>query len=104
MQGGAGRDGVLPRSHRLTTPCDRTSASQPPQDERVNRSMRIQTVQIVTGLLAAVAFVIAFISSGVAIISLAFAVLGAVALAWLVYTVAKTVLTHRGERDATPTA
>ena len=57
--------------------------------------MRIQTVQIVAGLLAAVAFVIAFISAGVALISFAFAVIGAAALAWLAYTIAKRILMHR---------
>lgn len=57
--------------------------------------MRIQTVQIVAGLLAAIAFVIAFISAGVAIISFAFALIGAAALAWLAYSIAKRILTHR---------
>lgn len=57
--------------------------------------MRIQTVQIVAALLAAVAFVIAFISAGVAIISFAFALLGSAALAWLAYTIAKRIFMHR---------
>jgi len=61
--------------------------------------MRIQTVQIVAGLLAAVAFVIAFISAGVAVISFAFALLGAAALAWLAYTIAKRILMHRSSTD-----
>lgn len=64
--------------------------------------MRIQTVQIVAGLLAAVAFVIAFISAGVAVISFAFALIGACAVAWLAYTVAKRMLTHRSSTDVTP--
>jgi ABC-type Fe3+-siderophore transport system permease subunit len=66
--------------------------------------MRIQTVQIVAALLAAVAFLIAFISAGVAVISGIFALIGASALAWLVYTIAKRVLMHRSERNAAPTA
>lgn len=57
--------------------------------------MRIQTVQIIAGLLAAIAFVIAFISAGVAIISFAFALIGAAALAWLAYSIAKRILMHR---------
>jgi threonine/homoserine/homoserine lactone efflux protein len=61
--------------------------------------MRIQTVQIVAALLAAVAFVIAFISAGVAVISFAFALLGAAALAWLAYTIARRILTHRSSGD-----
>jgi ABC-type Fe3+-siderophore transport system permease subunit len=66
--------------------------------------MQIQTVQIVAALLSAVAFVIAFISAGAAVISAVFAFIGALALAWLVYTVAKRILLHRSERNATPTA
>ena len=66
--------------------------------------MRIQTVQIVAALVAAVAFVIAFISAGVAVISSIFALIGASALAWLVYTIAKRMLLSRSERNATPTA
>jgi len=63
--------------------------------------MRIQTVQVIAALFAAVAFVIAFISAGVALLSFAFAVVGAVALAWLVYSVARGLLTHRAHRDQT---
>lgn len=66
--------------------------------------MRIQTVQIVAGLLAAVAFVIAFISAGVTVISGIFALIGAVALAWLVYTIAKRILLHRSDRSTAPSA
>ena len=65
--------------------------------------MQIQTVQIVTGLLAAIAFVIAFISAGAALISSVFALIGAAALAWLVYGVAKRMLLSRQARDVTPT-
>jgi membrane associated rhomboid family serine protease len=65
--------------------------------------MRIQTVQIVAALLAAVAFIIAFISAGAAVISSLFALIGACALAWLVYTVAKRMLLHRSERNAAAT-
>lgn len=57
--------------------------------------MRIQTVQIVAGLLAAVAFVIAFISAGAAVISFAFALAGSAALVWLVYSIARQLLSHR---------
>ncbi|HEX8472140.1 MAG TPA: hypothetical protein VF633_13600 [Brevundimonas sp.] len=66
--------------------------------------MRIQTVQIVAALIAAIAFVIAFISAGVAVISGMFALVGAASLAWLVYTIAKRMLLSRSERNATPTA
>jgi uncharacterized protein YacL len=66
------------------------------------QTVEIQTVQIVAGLLAAVAFVIAFISAGVALVSFAFAVIGSVALAWLAYGIAKRVLAHRSQTDITP--
>ena len=65
--------------------------------------MRLQTLQIIAGLLAAIAFIIAFISAGVAVVSFIFALIGAVALAWLVYTVAKRVLSSRAARDIAPT-
>lgn len=60
--------------------------------------MRIQTIHIVAVLLAAVAFVIAFIAAGMAIVSFAFALLGAAALAWLVYGIARKALSHRRNR------
>ena len=63
--------------------------------------MRIQTVQVVALLFAAVAFVIAFIAAGVAVVSLLFALLGSAALAWLAYTVARRALTARGAREIT---
>lgn len=61
--------------------------------------MRIQTVQIVAALLAAVAFTIAFISAGVALLSFAFAVVGASALGWLAYTIARRLLSSRAHTD-----
>ena len=60
--------------------------------------MPIRTVQIVAGLLSAVAFVNAFISAGVAIISFLFALLGAGALAWLAYSLAKGLFMRRTTR------
>ncbi len=65
--------------------------------------MRIQTVQIVAALIAAVAFTLAFIAAGAFVLSILFALVGAGAVAWLAYTIAKRALTHRRARDATPT-
>ena len=62
--------------------------------------MRIQTVQVVAALLSAVAFVIAFISAGAAVISSVFALIGAAALAWLVYTIARRALESRASRSS----
>lgn len=65
--------------------------------------MRIRTVHIVAALMAAVAFVIAFIAAGAALVSSAFALIGVAALTWLVYSVARGVLSHRRHR-AVPTS
>ncbi len=65
--------------------------------------MRIQTIQVVAALSAAVAFVIAFIAAGVALVSMLFGLLGSAALAWLVFTVAKRALSQRGARGVTTT-
>ena len=65
--------------------------------------MRLQTVQIAAGLLAAVAFVIAFIAAGIVIVSSIFALIGSVALAWLVYSIARRILSSRAARDIAPT-
>ena len=65
--------------------------------------MRIQTIQVIAALLAAIAFVIAFISAGAAVVSSIFALIGAVALAWLVYTVARRMLDRRAARGIAPT-
>ena len=64
--------------------------------------MHIRTPQIVAALFAAVAFLIAFIAAGVVLLSLVFGVLGALAIAWLVYGVAREML-ERPKHDALPT-
>lgn len=61
--------------------------------------MRLQTVQIVAGLLCAIAFLIAFMAAGAAVVSFLFALIGAAALAWLVYTVARRLLSQRTGRQ-----
>ncbi|CAN5229999.1 hypothetical protein BH10PSE2_BH10PSE2_17280 [soil metagenome] len=65
--------------------------------------MSTRTPQIVVALVAAIAFVIAFISAGVALVSAAFALIGSLAIGWLVYVFARRILTHRLARDVTPT-
>ena len=65
--------------------------------------MRIHTVQFIVGLLSAIAFVIAFMAAGAAIVSSLFALVGAVLLAWVVYSLARRALTQRAERNVTPT-
>ncbi|MCV0415072.1 MAG: hypothetical protein DI552_05035 [Brevundimonas sp.] len=57
--------------------------------------MKLYTVQIVAGLLAAVAFVLAFMAAGAAVASALFMGLGLAALGWLAYSLIKRVR-HRG--------
>ena len=61
--------------------------------------MKLHTVQIVAGLLAAVAFVLAFMAAGAAVASALFMGLGLAALGWLAYSLIKRVR----RRGATPT-
>ncbi len=63
--------------------------------------MRIQTVQIVAALVAAIAFTLAFIAAGAILLSLLFGLIGAFAVAWLAYTIASRWLSHRRHRDVT---
>lgn len=65
--------------------------------------MRIETVQIVAALVAAVAFTLAFIAAGAFLLSVLFGLIGAFAVAWLTFMVARRWLAHRQQRDATPT-
>jgi hypothetical protein len=53
--------------------------------------MKLHTVQIVAGLLAAVAFVLAFMAAGAAVASALFMGLGLAALGWLAYSLIKRV-------------
>ena len=61
--------------------------------------MRLKTLQIVAALGAAIAFVLAFMAAGAALLSLAFAVVGAGLVAWIAYGVAKTLLDRRLSHD-----
>ncbi|WP_292230864.1 hypothetical protein [Brevundimonas sp.] len=64
--------------------------------------MRLQTIQIVAGLAAALAFVLAFMAAGAALVSGLFMLLGLAALGWLAYSLIKTVL--KRDRKAEPSA
>jgi|GEM_PF-500272 len=57
--------------------------------------MRLETLQIVAGLGAAIAFLLAFMAAGAMVASLLFAVIGAALIAWIVYGVAKAMLDRR---------
>ncbi|MED5537329.1 MAG: hypothetical protein VX661_05770 [Pseudomonadota bacterium] len=63
--------------------------------------MRLQTIQIVAGLVAAVAFILAFMAAGAAVASSLFMLMGLAAVAWLAYSLIKSV-THRGGKTKPP--
>jgi len=48
--------------------------------------MRLKTVQVIAGLLAAVAFLLSFMAAGVFLLSSLFMVLGLAAIAWLAWS------------------
>ncbi|WOB78426.1 hypothetical protein [Brevundimonas nasdae] len=64
--------------------------------------MRLRTIQIVAGLAAAVAFVLAFMVAGAALISGVFMLAGLAAVGWLAYSLIKGVLRrdHKPEPPA----
>lgn len=64
--------------------------------------MRIQTIQIVAALVAAIAFTLAFIAAGAFLLSLLFGLVGAAAVAWLTYMIATRWLSRRRHRNVTP--
>jgi len=55
---------------------------QPGDDAGVNEPMRLKTIQIIAGLFAAIAFILAFMAAGAAILSALFMGLGLAALGW----------------------
>lgn len=57
--------------------------------------MPFKTAPIILALLSAVAFTIAFISAGVFLLSIGFALIGSVGLAMLVYVSTKRLLKRR---------
>lgn len=64
--------------------------------------MKLGVLQVITGLLAAVAFVIAFMAAGVALVSGLFMAAGMALLAWLTWSLIRTVLRRRS--GPTPTS
>lgn len=54
--------------------------------------MQFRTIQIVAGLTAAVAFVLAFMAAGAALVSGLFMLAGLAAIGWLAYSLIKGVL------------
>ena len=63
--------------------------------------MQFRTIQIVAGLTAAVAFVLAFMAAGSALVSGLFMLAGLAAVAWLAYSLIKGVV-HRDDKSEPP--
>ncbi|HYC96596.1 hypothetical protein [Brevundimonas sp.] len=53
--------------------------------------MRLRTVQVIAALIAAVAFVLAFMAAGVFLISSLFMAVGLAAVAWLAWSLVRRV-------------
>ena len=53
--------------------------------------MRVKTVQVIAALIAAVAFVLAFMAAGVFLVSSLFMAVGLAAVAWLAWSLVRRV-------------
>lgn len=53
--------------------------------------MRPRTIQVIAALVAAVAFILAFIAAGVVLVSSAFMLVGLAAVAWLAWSLVSRV-------------
>ena len=62
--------------------------------------MRLRTIQVIAALTAAVAFVLAFIATGVFIVSGLFMALGLAAIGWLAWSLVRQARTRRRDRPA----
>ncbi len=62
--------------------------------------MRLHTIQIIAGLLAAIAFVLAFMTAGAAILSAVCMVGGLLALAWVARSLMRDIKKDRRRRTA----
>ena len=56
--------------------------------------MRLKTVQIIAALVAAIAFVLAFIAAGILLVSGAFMAAGLAAVGWLAWSLIRQVQTR----------
>ncbi len=56
--------------------------------------MRLKTVQVIAALAAAVAFILAFIATGIFIVSSLFMALGLAAIGWLAWSLVRQVRTE----------
>ncbi len=64
--------------------------------------MRLKTIQIIAVLVAALAFVLAFIAAGILLVSGLFMALGLAAVGWLTWSLVRQVRNH-GRKTASVT-
>ena len=62
--------------------------------------MRLKTVQVIAALVAAVAFVLAFMAAGVFLVSSLFMAVGLAAVAWLAWSLIRQVRGRGRDRTA----
>ena len=58
-------------------------SAQPARETDVNSPMRPRTIQVIAALVAAVAFILAFIAAGAVLVSSLFMLVGLLAVGWL---------------------
>ncbi len=64
--------------------------------------MRLKTIQVIAALAAAVAFILAFMATGVFIVSSLFMIAGLAAIAWLAWSLVRQVRTRPRGRATSP--
>ena len=62
--------------------------------------MRLKTIQVIAALVAAVAFVLAFMAAGIFIVSSLFMAMGLAAIAWLAWSLVRQVRGRSRDRTA----
>ena len=62
--------------------------------------MRLKTVQVIAALIAAVAFVLAFMAAGILLLSSLFMAVGLAAVAWLAWSLIRQVHARGRNRTA----
>ena len=62
--------------------------------------MRPRTVQVIAALVAAVAFILAFMAAGIVLVSSLFMAMGLAAVAWLAWSLIRQVRTRPRDRPA----
>lgn len=62
--------------------------------------MRLRTIQVAAALAAAVAFMLAFIATGIFVVSSLFMILGLAAVGWLAWSLVRSARNGRRDRPA----